>query len=189
MAGSTARAAQGGEGADAARRRGGAPTSGVAVGPGRQGVPIRDRLKEAPRWRTSSKGARSSWFTTSCSGPTTWRGVRHARRSRTGSTVSLSTWRTTTSRFRRYRGRRSRNCMRTSGGWAGRFPGRPRTAATSTSTSTSRSPRNNSARGSSNTTMSAAAMRWTRRRSRSPSPSSRPHAVPTRPRTRATGRA
>ena len=91
----------------------------------------------APRWQTSSEGARSSSSTTSCSGPTTRRGVRPARRSRTGSTASPSTWPTTTSRFRRCRGRRSRSCRRTSGGWGGRFPGRPRSAATSTPTSTS----------------------------------------------------
>jgi len=48
-----------------------------------------------------------------------------------------------------------------SGGWGGRFPGRPRSAATSTSTSASGSPRSNSARGSSNTTTGAAATRWT----------------------------
>ena len=47
---------------------------------------------------TSSEGARSSSSTTSCSGPTTRRGVRPARRSRTGSTASSSTWPTTTSR-------------------------------------------------------------------------------------------
>ena len=84
--------------------------------------------------------------------------------------------------------RRSRSSRRTNGGWGGHFPGRPRSAATSTSTSTSRSPRSNSAKGSSNTTSGAAATRWTRYRSRSPSPSSRPHAEPTRPRTRAIGR-
>ena len=33
----------------------------------------------APRWQTSSEGARSSSSTTSCSGPTTRRGVRPAR--------------------------------------------------------------------------------------------------------------
>src|SRR4029077_1025813 len=32
-----------------------------------------------------------------------------------------STWPTTTSRFRRCRGRLSRSCRRTSGGWGGRF--------------------------------------------------------------------
>src|SRR4029077_5035584 len=87
----------------------------------------------APRSQTSSEGARSSSSTTSCSGPTTRRGVRPARRSRTGSAAPSSTWRTTTSRFRRCRGRRSRSARRTSGGWGGRFPGRPRSAATSTS--------------------------------------------------------
>ena len=61
-------------------------------------------------------------------------------------------WRTTTSRCRRCRGRRWRSCRRTSGGWGGRFPGRPRSVATSTPTSTSDSPRSNSARGASNTT-------------------------------------
>jgi predicted dithiol-disulfide oxidoreductase (DUF899 family) len=43
--------------------------------------------------------------------------------------------------------------------------------------------------GPRNTTTSAAATRWTRHRSRSPSPGSRPHAEPTHPHTRATGRA
>ena len=71
----------------------------------------------------------------------------------------------------------------------GRFPGRPHPAATSTLTSTSRSPRSNSARGASNTNTGAAATRWTRRRSRSLSESSRPCPEPTRPRTRAIGRA
>src|ERR1700758_4926527 len=84
---------------------------------------------------------------------------------------------------------RSRSCRRTSGEWAGPFPGRPRKRATSTSTSTSPSPRSNSARGWSNTTTGAAATRWTRQRSPSPSPNSRPHAEPTPPRTRAIGRA
>src|SRR5436309_7680534 len=88
----------------------------------------------APRWQTSSEGARSSSSTTSCSGPTTWRGVPPARRSRTGSTASPSTWPTTTSCFRRCRERRSRSCSRTSGGWGGRFPGSPGSAAAVTST-------------------------------------------------------
>ena len=43
MACGAARAAQGGEGADAARRRSGAAAPGTALGPGRQGVPVRDR--------------------------------------------------------------------------------------------------------------------------------------------------
>ena len=93
------------------------------------------------------EGARSFSSTTSCSGPTTRRDVRPARRSPTGSTASPFTWRTTTSRFRRCRGRRWRSCRPTSGGWDGRFPGRPRPAATSISTSTSPSPRSSSARG------------------------------------------
>src|SRR6185437_16352410 len=46
MAGSAARAAWCREGADAAQRRGGAPTSGATVGPGRQGLPFRDRRRE-----------------------------------------------------------------------------------------------------------------------------------------------
>src|SRR5881397_3775405 len=61
-----------------------------------------------------------------------------------------------------------RSCRSSSGGWGGRFPGRPRSAAISTSTSTSRSPRSNSARGPSNTTTSAAPTRLTR--SRKPPP-------------------
>ena len=67
----------------------------------------------------------------------------------------------------RCRGRRSRSCRRTSGGWGGRFPGRPRSAATSTSTSTSGSPRSSSARAASNTTTGASA-RGTRGDRRSP---------------------
>ena len=70
------------------------------------------------------------------------------------------------------------------------FPGPPRRAATSTSTSTSRSPRSSSAQGASNTTTGAAAMSdgrragpGTRRRD------SRRPAAPTRPPSRATGRA
>ena len=46
VAGGAARAARGGEGADAAQRRAGAAASGAAVGPGRQGVPVRDRRRE-----------------------------------------------------------------------------------------------------------------------------------------------
>src|SRR6267142_4736104 len=43
MARSTGRAAQGGEGADTPRRRAGSAAAGIAVGPGRQAVSIRDR--------------------------------------------------------------------------------------------------------------------------------------------------
>src|ERR1700737_1935410 len=78
---------------------------------------------------------------------------------------------------------------RISGGWGGRFPGRLRATATSTSISTSRSPRSNSARGPSITTTSAAATLWTGRRPPRRSPSSRRCAEPTRPPTRAIGRA
>jgi hypothetical protein len=45
----------------------------------------------APRWQTSSGGVRSSSSTTSCSGPTTRRAVRPARRSRTASMGSRFT--------------------------------------------------------------------------------------------------
>ena len=80
-------------------------------------------------------------------GPDYTAGVHPARRSRTASTASPSTWPIMTSCSGRCRGRRWRNSRRTSGGWGGRFPGRPRSATTSTSTSTSRSPRSNSAGG------------------------------------------
>ena len=110
--------------------------------------------RAAPRWRTSSEGARSSSSTTSCSGPTTPPAARPARRSRTASTGSrhlanhdVMLWAVSRAPLAKLR--------RTSGGWAGRFPGRPRSAATSTSTSTSRSPRSNSAREASNTTTGA----------------------------------
>jgi hypothetical protein len=89
-------------------------------------------MRGAPRWPTSSRGARSCSSITSCSGPTTPRAARPARRSRTGSTASIVIWRTTTSRSWPCRGRRSRSCRHTSSAWAGRFPGRPRPAATST---------------------------------------------------------
>ena len=71
--------------------------------------------KGALPWRTSSEGARSSSSTTSCSGPTTRRAVRPARRSRTGSTGS---------RFGEPRRHAlgglagaARDCRPTSGGW------------------------------------------------------------------------
>jgi Bacterial protein of unknown function (DUF899) len=91
------------------------------VGSDRQGVSIRDRRRSASL-KDSSEGARSSSSITSCSGLTTRQHVRPARRSRTGSTASSSTWPTTTSRCRRCHGRRSRSCRRTSGGWGGTFP-------------------------------------------------------------------
>ena len=70
MAGGAARAASGGEGTDAAQRRAGAAAPGVAVGPDRQGVPIRDRGGSASL-ADLFRGARSCSSTTSCSGPTT----------------------------------------------------------------------------------------------------------------------
>src|SRR5688500_17976388 len=48
-----------------------------------------------------------------------------------------STWPTTTSRFRWCLEHLWPSCRPTSGGWGGRFPGRPRSTATSTPTSTS----------------------------------------------------
>ena len=94
----------------------------------------------APRWQTSSEGRSQLLVYHFMFGPDYTAGLsRPARRcSRTGPTASSSTWRTTTSRFRRCRGRRLRRCRRTSGGWAGPFPWAflpP--AATSTPTSTS----------------------------------------------------
>ena len=52
-----------------------------------------------------------------------------------------------------------RSCRRSSSGWAGPFPGRPRRAATSTTISTSPSPKSSSARAASNTITAAAATR------------------------------
>ena len=91
--------AGGGEGADPAQRRAGAAAAASCPGSGSTRSTDSRPMKGAPRWPTSSEGARSSSSTTSCSGPTTRRGVRPARRSRTGSTASPSTWRTTTSCF------------------------------------------------------------------------------------------
>ena len=93
------------------------------------------------------RDARSSSSTTSCSAPTTRQDAPPARRSRTASTAPSSTWRTTTSRSGRCRGRRSRSCRRTSGGWAGASRGRRRSRATSTTTSMHASRRRSSSRG------------------------------------------
>ena len=69
----------------------------------------------------------------------------HVRFMQMGTRVGLvDAW---TSRFRRCRGRRWPSCRRTSGGWGGRFPGRPRSAGISTLTSTPRSPRCNNGQG------------------------------------------
>jgi len=92
----------------------------------------------------SLEGARSFSSTTSCSGPTSRRAVHPARRSRTDSMASSSTWRTTTSRFRPCRGHCSRSCRHTSNGWAGRLPGRLRQRL-QFRFPTSRSPRSSSA--------------------------------------------
>src|SRR6185436_19400864 len=51
-----------------------------------------------------------------------------------------------------YRARRSRSCRRSRSAWAGRFPGRPHTAATSIRTSARTSPSSNSATEASSTT-------------------------------------
>ena len=191
MAGGAARSDRGGEGTDAAQRRTGAATRRRCRGSGSTRTIGSRPMKAAPRWRTCSEGARSSWSTTSCSGPTTRRAARPARRSRTASTASPCTWPTTTSRSRRCRGRRWRSCRPTSSGWGGRFPGRPRTAATSTSTSTSRFTEEQQRDGR---------IEYNYRRERprdgrgagDPAAcraSSRPRAAPMRPPTRATGRA
>ena len=79
------------------------------MGPGRQGLSVRHRRRERPRSTISSAGARSSSSTTSCSGPTTRRAARPARRSPTASMASPCTSRTTTSCSGRCRARRSRS--------------------------------------------------------------------------------
>ena len=188
MARGAARTAQGGEGTHAAQRRTGAATPGAAVGADRQGVPVRDRSRAALRWQTSSRGARSFSSTTSCSGPTTRRGARRARRSRTGSTVIAvhlanhdvtltAVSRAPLAKLLAYQQRM---------GWT--FPWASSAGSDFNFDFNIVVHRSAAARGRpSNTTTSAAAMRWTRRRRRSPSSSSQPPAEPTRPRTRATG--
>jgi hypothetical protein len=132
------------------------------VGPDRQGVSIRDRPRGAPRWRISSRALAAPRL------PLHVRARLHGGmsvlldRSRMASTASPSTWRTTTSRSRRCRGRRSRSCRRTSGGWGGRFPGRPRRRRLQLRLQRLVH-RGAAARGASNTTTRAAATRWTRR--------------------------
>ena len=134
------------------RRRASPAAAGAALGPGRQGLPLRDRRGHGVARRPVRGDARSCSSTTSCSAPTTPPGARPARRSPTASTAPRSTSPTTTSRSARSRGPRSPNCTRTSGGWAGASRGRPRTAATSTSTSGWRTPRRSGKREPSPTT-------------------------------------
>ena len=69
-------------------------------------------------------------------GPDFTAGARPARRSPMASPARSCTWSTTTSPSRPCRERRWRSCRTTSGGWAGAFPGRPRSRATSTTTFT-----------------------------------------------------
>ena len=76
----------------------------------------------------------------------------------------------------RCRGRLSRSCRRTSGGWDGRFPGRPHLAATSTSTSASQFTEEQQREGTSSTTTGARRLPPRCPRARRPTgpPSSRP---------------
>ena len=85
------------ERAHTAQRRTGASAAGTAVGADRQGVSIRDRRGRRLAGGPLPQDARSCSSITSCSGPTTRRAARPARRSRTGSTASPSTWPITTS--------------------------------------------------------------------------------------------
>jgi len=153
VARSPARAARGGEGPDAAQRRAGAAAQQLRgfgstrrIGSSRGG-----ERRAADLFR----GARSSWSTTSCSGPTTRRGVPPARPSRTASTRRLH-WRTRTSLFG-VCGRRSRSCRRTSVGcgvpWASSF------GSDFNATSNISFTEDNSAREASNTTIARAARR------------------------------
>ena len=102
--------AQGGERAHAAQRRARAAAAGLAVGQGRQGLPVRDRcrerLAERPLPRTLAAHRLPLHVRARLQGGLCVR----ARRSRTASTASSCIWRTTTSRLRRCRARRWRSC-------------------------------------------------------------------------------
>ena len=134
--------------------RAGGAAEGAAVGSDRQGVSIRDRRGERLTGRLLRRALAAPRL------PLHLRAPPHG-----GLSVLLGksrALRRPLSEPRRHAfggvaGRRSPSCRRTSGGWGGHFPGRPRSAASSTSTSTFRSPRSNSARESLNTTTSAAA--------------------------------
>src|SRR5439155_820856 len=152
---------RGGEGAHAAKRRAGAAAAGAAVGSDRQGVSIRDRRGERLAGRPLQRAFAAP------------RLPLHVRARLHGGVSVLLGDRGRVRRLRRPPGEPRRHACGGVAGAArqaagvqaadrgGRFPGRPRSAATSTSTSTSRSPRSNSAGGSSNTTTGVAATRWT----------------------------
>ena len=189
MAGSAARAARSGEGADAAQRRAGAAASGAALGPDREGLSIRDRRGE--RLAGGLFQGRSQLLVYHFMfGPDYKAGCPSCSTIAdgfNGFAVHLANHDVTLGRCR---GRRSPSCRRTSGGWGGRFPGRPRSTATSISTSTSRSPRQQQREGERRIQLPARRPPDGRDAdSRSRSPSSRPRAEPMPPRTRATGRA
>ena len=136
------------------RRRAGAAAAAAAVGSGSTRRIGSTPMKAAPRWHTSSAGARSFSSTTSCSGPTTRAGCPSCSSIATNSTASPSTGESR----RRVCGGVAGAAREAAGVQAadgGRFPGHPRPAATSTPTSTSPSPRSSSAREVSNTTTGA----------------------------------
>ncbi len=132
-------------------------SAGAAVGPGGEGVPVRDRGGE--------RLAEGSL-------PGTLAAPRlpfHVRARLHGRVSVVLVDRRWVQRHRRppgqprrhadgsVAGARWRSCRPTGGGWGGPFPGRRRSAATSTTTSTSGSPSNSSARVESSTTTGARA--------------------------------
>ena len=176
----------GGEGAHPAQRRAGASGGRRCRGFGSTRRTGSTPTRGAPRWRTSSAGARSSSSTTSCSGPTTRPAARPARRSRTASTGG------------RAPGPPRRDALGGLAGAAREAPGVPAAdgldlplgvlarAATSTPISTSRS--RGGAAGGHRVQLPARA-RVANGGRREGAVSSRPWPGPTRPRTPARGRA
>ena len=189
MARSAARAARGGEGANAAQRRAGAAAAGAAVGSDRQGVSIRDRRGErlagrplpralaAPRLPLHVR-ARLHGGCPSCSAIADgFDGfvVHLANHDVTLSAVS----RAPLAKLQAYKRRM---------GWT--FPWASSLGSDFNFDFNVSFTEEQQREGVSNTTTGAAATRWTRRRCpRARRPDSRPCAEPTRPPTRARGRA
>ena len=116
------RAARGREGADPPQRRAGPAPPGAALGPRREGVPLRDGGRPGVARRPVRRALAAARLPLHVRAGLHRPAARRARRSPTASTARSSTSSTTTSRWSPSRGRRSRSCRPTSGGWAGRFP-------------------------------------------------------------------
>ena len=190
MARGATRAARGREGADAAQRRAGAAAAGAALGPDRQGVPTSTPTRASASLADLFRGRSQLLVYHFMFGPDYTAGLP----------VLLGD-RGRLQRVRRPPGQPRRDALGGLAGAAGEAagvqaadgldasPGRPRWAATSTPTSTSAFTEEQQREGASSTT-SGARPAWRREAgSRTASPRWRPGPEPTRPPTRARGRA